>query len=499
MKKLYLLIFALGVLSQASAQQGALGIWDLFSESYPMPADYKTLNVGQKGSYTVSAAILQKTFASQFPEQKCGPLKIFALNFLMGNPYRWEVNVNGNIFPYDVKIMNDHSTIVTGAFVDSFHVGNYSFQSNQFIASSFVMSIDVTGEINWITLLQDSIFNTLATTITSIESGNIVVAGLTSDIESSIWKFNPQTGQLLSSKTFEQVRTFSSIIEVNNALYIAGSSGDLSKIDTFTIQTALNTGYVNFLAKLDTNFLTINLKCKPYITFDFTSQLELNSKSKNILWGYFFQSNTNQFKQGFDVINSQDNLVLHYEAFPQQFLDEFDNRLMVPTLNSGLFYVLRKLNNNYYAYDLGTSGIDSARIITNSQAKIYDVGSDSENGFTTVGVFTGDSLRTNINTLFNPYVDSAMSQNFLSHYQELILGIEDQNRNEIKVYPNPANDVLSLALEDVLKVDIFTLQGKLIDEQYNTNRIYIHQLPAGMYLLKANTSFHNYVVKFIKR
>ncbi len=148
MKKLIFLIFSLAVFTKADAQQGKLDIWEMFSESYPMPANYKSLNIDQLGSYTVSAAILPITHASSFPEQKCGPLKIFALNFLMGNPYRWEINANGNIFPFDIKITKDNNTIITGAFLDSFHVENYSFQSNPFIASSFVMSVNNFGQIN---------------------------------------------------------------------------------------------------------------------------------------------------------------------------------------------------------------------------------------------------------------------------------------------------------------------------------------------------------------
>lgn len=499
MKKLIFLIFSLAVFTKADAQQGKLDIWEMFSESYPMPANYKTLNVDQLGSYTVSASILPITHASSFPEQKCGPLKIFALNFLMGNPYRWEINANGNIFPFDIKITKDNNTIITGAFLDSFHVENYSFQSNPFIASSFVMSVNNFGQINWVKLLQDSVFNTIATSITELESGNIVLTALTNDIESTIWKLNAKSGTVISTKTLNEIRTLSSIVEVNNFIYVAGSSGDFSHLDSFIISSSLNTGYVNFLAKLDTNLFTLNLKCEPYVTFDFTSHVELNPQSNNIIWAYYFTNSNQQFKQGFNIYNDRDGLLQHYETSNINDLAEFNNRLTIPKIRTGMFYVIQKHQNNYYAYDLSDAIVDSALLISNSEASMYDVACDSANGFTTVGVFSGDSLRTSINILFNPNADSLKTQNFLSHYFEYFVGIDNQKISEVKVYPNPATDVLTIDLNGIEKIEIYNLQGKLVEKEFYKNKILINQLPSGMYLLKVNTLNKNYVTKFIKK
>jgi uncharacterized delta-60 repeat protein len=87
----------------------------------------------------------------------------------------------------------------------------------------------------------------------------------------------------------------------------------------------------------------------------------------------------------------------------------------------------------------------------------------------------------------------------------VILGIENQS-TQLKVYPNPVNDYLTLNLPDNVndaKLKLYSMKGELLGEnEVPENRpfqIDVRSLPTGLYLLKINFSGNINQVKFIKQ
>ncbi len=499
MKKILSLFALLGSTSVALAQANG-DILEQFTEIYPAPANAKIVSVDHVGPVDVGAYILPEKSNSQVPEQQCGTMNVFELNFLMGNPYRWNKQVKGNLFPFDIIKTVNNNTIVVGTFIDSISVDNYYVESRDFINSSFVLSINPFGQVNWLTVLQDTIFNTIASSVEELPNGNIIVVGLTNDVESSIWKINPSNGDVMLTKQFTQVRTFSCVIERDNKLFVSGTADGFSTIDTFSVEDPYQTGYVNFLAEMDTNFNVTALHCRSYFTFDFSSHLIKNTNSQNILWAYFDVDSFNTLLQTFEVINPQGQFVYDYSRKTNFVQGEFDNKLVVPNEETGMFYFVNKqANKDIYLFELGNALKDSFLLIKNSDATIYDASWDYLQGFTLVGTFKSDSLRTMNFTLPNIHVDSFYTENFIGHYFQLLSGLENNKSIPVTVYPNPSAGNLYLKIEEeVEEAIVYDLTGREYARYTKQKNLDVKSYPSGMYYIKILSDKKLYSAKFIK-
>ncbi len=502
MKHLFLFIFVI-LISKCSFSQGTqvgnLSINEYSTESYSSKGDAKILCVDNNFVGNTAAAIYPKKYIPSFSQHKCGDMWVFNSNLTWGNPFNWQVNILGTIYPFQLKNINfTHSTIIVGLFSDSISVhGNtyYALDSNK--TSSFILSLKgESGEFNWITIIQDSIYSSMATSVTELSSGNLLVSTLYHDIESSIIKINAKNGNIISTKYFPNVRTISSIEELNDIVYVAGSASDFANIDSFTVRTNMNTGYANFMFKADTS-LTLNfLACEPYITFDFTSHLE--ARSSNIIWAFYKQNNSQVLTQSFNLYREIDTLIERL-SLPTNFnFSEYDNRLIIPTDMSGYLLFKRDgLDFNLYHLNFGSTSYYE-KITTGTTVELYDVSTDFLETVVS-GSFNSDTLFLLDHQLRNPYYSANQTCDFMSFYHEIYGGIEGENKLKLKTYPNPATEEINIAADDVQYVTVINAQGQLMNTYYSTNKIDIHQLPSGMYLMKGYTSENYFSIKFIKK
>ena len=87
-----------------------------------------------------------------------------------------------------------------------------------------------------------------------------------------------------------------------------------------------------------------------------------------------------------------------------------------------------------------------------------------------------------------------------------VVGIEDQINNQtVRIYPNPANDVLHITYNGALEVSlqVFDLQGKLLISKPNnwldqTMTIPLDQLAAGAYFVRLTSAKGVMTQKFLK-
>ncbi len=70
--------------------------------------------------------------------------------------------------------------------------------------------------------------------------------------------------------------------------------------------------------------------------------------------------------------------------------------------------------------------------------------------------------------------------------EDLITSTNEIVNNTIKIYPNPATDIININIQNQInfKASIYDLNGKLIKEAINENQIQINTMPAGIYLLE---------------
>ena len=80
-------------------------------------------------------------------------------------------------------------------------------------------------------------------------------------------------------------------------------------------------------------------------------------------------------------------------------------------------------------------------------------------------------------------------------------GIEEVENENIKIYPNPANDFINIEINDNhngnFNISIYNSLGIKVMETSNENTINIEDLPSGMYFINVTTENLNKTKKII--
>jgi|SRR5690625_39633 len=105
-----------------------------------------------------------------------------------------------------------------------------------------------------------------------------------------------------------------------------------------------------------------------------------------------------------------------------------------------------------------------------------------------------------INLLHNNYGNDAYYDNI--RITSSTLGVEEQEFEKIKIYPNPTSDFVNIELQgaqNVKEISVYNITGKRIVSQ-NKTKVDLRLLPSGTYILKISmTDGQNLIRKVIKR
>jgi len=82
----------------------------------------------------------------------------------------------------------------------------------------------------------------------------------------------------------------------------------------------------------------------------------------------------------------------------------------------------------------------------------------------------------------------------LAHYDV----VEDMAVTSVNLYPNPAQDVLTVDAKNVTSITIYSLTGQRIVEQENSNKIDVSTLLPGVYFARVMVDGNAFVNKFVK-
>ncbi len=103
------------------------------------------------------------------------------------------------------------------------------------------------------------------------------------------------------------------------------------------------------------------------------------------------------------------------------------------------------------------------------------------------------------NASLYPDYDDQKGYGILNFYKTFeTLAAVDLKKTKIKIYPNPAKDVLNISTEKaIITVEIYDSLGRLIKTETGNN-INVSQLSKGHYLIKIKTNGQELIEKFIK-
>jgi len=109
--------------------------------------------------------------------------------------------------------------------------------------------------------------------------------------------------------------------------------------------------------------------------------------------------------------------------------------------------------------------------------------------------------REEVNTVFNgiPIVLSQKLYRF-DNGSFTALNIEDYNSINLKIYPNPTQEILYINGIEIKKITVFDMHGKtLLKQKKSSNQILIKALTTGTYFLKIVSKYNTIITKkFIK-
>lgn len=166
--------------------------------------------------------------------------------------------------------------------------------------------------------------------------------------------------------------------------------------------------------------------------------------------------------------------------------DEFTPVAGVGIENRGYIYTIK---NAYYGFDYATAEwtpnvwVNIKIEISATEIKYY-VDNVLQN---TVANFTGLDV-LGFNMLHNNYGNDAYYDNFVITSSNL--GVNPFEKVSVNTYPNPAKDVISIAVPDdvqITQVTVYNITGQQVLTTNQTQNINVSQLASGTYLLKATS------------
>lgn len=177
----------------------------------------------------------------------------------------------------------------------------------------------------------------------------------------------------------------------------------------------------------------------------------------------------------------------------------------------GRWYDNANLNDLHYA---GNAYFNNTSIPHNYWVFRPNSSTDTDNGILSNAAF-GYSNRTAFGPSTNPHpylIDGTPEASFeITNIQYsgdqasfdvhfLPDGVATYDKNNVLVYPNPVKDVLNLSLNDVSRVEIYDLLGKIILSNVHPDSIIdVSSFKQGVYIVKIFTNNDCYTEKFIKK
>lgn len=208
-------------------------------------------------------------------------------------------------------------------------------------------------------------------------------------------------------------------------------------------------------------------------------------------------------------ISKNDSTLLYNIHFQNDGNDTAFTVIVIDTLSPFLdpATVVPGAASHPYTFDLSGQGVITFRF-DNILLPDSNVNEPASNGYVnfTVKQKTDNQEGTVIKNFasnyfdFNPPVSTNMVKNTINSFY--IISEDSENAVNTQIYPNPANDYVTIETNLSAELEIYNIQGQLI-KGMNTNgditNLDISGLPDGMYFVKLKTTKNIEVKKFMKQ
>lgn len=117
-----------------------------------------------------------------------------------------------------------------------------------------------------------------------------------------------------------------------------------------------------------------------------------------------------------------------------------------------------------------------------------------------LGKYAGQKIYVGLQHIADPESFVAFFDDFyFEHFSYNGSGINSISENAIRIYPNPASDVLYVEGSENAKVMLTSVSGKVIRSEENINSMDVSALPAGVYLITVQTGDKVQTTRIIKK
>lgn len=98
----------------------------------------------------------------------------------------------------------------------------------------------------------------------------------------------------------------------------------------------------------------------------------------------------------------------------------------------------------------------------------------------------------------NPYEDT-WTYLLTATTQMQTTSTEEFYEDKVKVYPNPTNNVINIELENINKIKLFSIDGKLLLEEFNVSQINLDGYNQKVFILSIFSEGNRYIKKIVKK
>jgi hypothetical protein len=394
----------------------------------------------------------------------------------------WAKSAGGNNFDigYGVTIDAEGNVYATGSFdnsitFDSYVLTNIENTNNEnFNGDIFIVKYDSLGNVIW---AKNSGGNgaDIAYSIAVDNSGNLYIAGY---FQSNSIVFGTDTLTNHSSNYDALLAKYSSEGNVLWAISTGGSEMDgMNSIATDPNDNVYISGNFNSDSIVLGDDTLVNIDSYSFFIAKFDSAgneiWTTNSLSNSIIKNITTDIYGNLYVTG----EYSDTVIIGTDTvscvgYDDIFLSEYNSN-----------------GNILWIKNAGGKGIDASCAIS--------IGPN--NNVFIAGFFNSDSLFIDNSLLLN----SGNGDIFLAKLNSSSTGIKElTNNNYFNIFPNPANDFITIETLQLSKIEIFNIQGQIL-KTINSNSkeitIDLTYLPSGVYFVKARTNKEVVVKKFIKQ
>ena len=100
------------------------------------------------------------------------------------------------------------------------------------------------------------------------------------------------------------------------------------------------------------------------------------------------------------------------------------------------------------------------------------------------------------------YIDSLLTvsgcDSILVLQLTILEGIAEVESNEVVIYPNPTKGRVRVAAEGVTRIEVYNVNGQLVNTVSGSTEVDLSKLPAGVYTMRVRTHRTTFVRRVIK-